>query len=189
MKKGIPYYGPVCARMESIAGDKSLPSVPDKLRAIGVLDRDTALYGTLENIQKCYTSLYDTLEERRPLRDSEEKTVREIGGHIRRFYDLLEGKNREILSGICPISPGGLSLENKILVALLTDRQMSNATLSVILRNERDLRPEKSRLLKKIRLFLDSTPPEEGNDYTIVLLLRSLAGKNTQDDDNESRYK
>ena len=66
---------------------------------------------------------------------------------------------------------------------------MSNATLSVILRNERDLRPEKSRLLKKIRLFLDSTPPEEGTDYTIVLLLRSLAGKNTQDDDNESRYK
>lgn len=189
LKKGIPYYGPICARMESIAGDKSLPSVPDKLRAIGVLDRDTALYGTLENIQKCYTSLYDTLEERRPLRDSEEKTVREIGGHIRRFYDLLEGKNREILSGICPISPGGLSLENKILVALLTDRQMSNATLSVILRNERDLRPEKSRLLKKIRLFLDSTPPEEGTDYTIVLLLRSLAGKNTQDDDNESRYK
>lgn len=187
-KKDIPYYGPICARMELIAVDKSLPSVPDKLRAIGVLDGDIAICGTLENIQKCYASLYGALEERRPLRDSEEKTVREIGGHIRRFYELLEGKDRDILSGICPISPAGLSLENKILVPLLTDRQMSNASLSVILRNERDLRPEKSRLLKKIRLFLDNMPPGEETDRTIVLLLQSLAGKNTQDHDNESRY-
>lgn len=186
LKKDIPYYGPICARMESIAVNKSLPSVPDKLRAIGVLDGDIAICDTLENIQKCYASLYDTLEERRPLRDSEEKTVREIGGHIRRFYELLEGKDRDILSGICPISPAGLSLENKILVALLTDRQMSNASLSIILRNERDLRPEKSRLLKKIRLFLDNMPSEEETDRTIVLLLRSLAGKNAQDDDNKS---
>lgn len=188
LKKDIPYYRPVCGRLESIAGDRSLAEVPDKLRAIGVLDRDIAICGTLEDIRKCYASLYDSLEERRPLRDSEEKTVREIGGYIRRFYELLEGKDRDILSGICPISPAGLSLENKILVVLLTDRQMNNASLSVILRNERDLRPEKSRLLKKIRLFLDSIPPGEETSCTIVLLLRSLAGKHTQDNDNKSQY-
>ena len=187
LKKGTPYYGPVCVRLESIAVDKSLPTVPDKLRAIGALDRDIAICSILEDIQKCYISLYDILEERRPLRDSEEKTVREIGGYIRRFYELLEGKDRDILSGICPISPAGLSLENKILVALLIDRQMSNASLSIILRNERDLRPEKSRLLKKIRLFLNGIPSGEETGRTIVLLLRSLAGKNTQNDDNKSR--